>query len=204
MPTPLLLSYHSKLAVRRSAYDQNRICTIALSEYVFMAGARSVISARDGAYPSDYTCNHRLDRITGRLSLLLPPEILDSLKYFGLYTSTCRTGASPVLSALAFPRCRRVNWDKSAMRNAFACYKFCTGEVCSYKEEEIQAKKRVRGFDGVPTTVTRRAVSITLRANVSRTDLAPVRQDYGAYRQRESVIDLACGAQWKSRRNLGA
>lgn len=47
VPTPLLMAYCSVLALRHSSNHETRVCTIALSKYVFMAGAMFAISASD-------------------------------------------------------------------------------------------------------------------------------------------------------------
>lgn len=60
------------------------------------------------------------------------------------------------------------------MKDGFVSYKFSTGEVYGLNKESVQAKKRVRGVDGVPTTVTLTAVPVTLRTGVSRVDQASV------------------------------
>lgn len=65
VPTALALSYYSLLALRGSADDQTRIWTMALTEFVFMEGVMFIINARDGAYPSYYTYNHRFEHIGG-------------------------------------------------------------------------------------------------------------------------------------------
>lgn len=51
VPTPLVLSYNSRLAMRESADYKSRVCTTALTVYVFMARAMLVVSARDERTP---------------------------------------------------------------------------------------------------------------------------------------------------------
>lgn len=62
-------------------------------------------------------------------------------------------------------------------------YNLPTGAVYNIREKSVQARKRVKGVDGVPTTVTLTAVPMTFLARVSRVDLAPIQPDYHDYRK---------------------
>lgn len=64
-------------------------------------------------------------------------------------------------------------------------YDFPTEKVYRPNEEAVQARKRVRGVDGNPTTVTLEAVSATFRADVSRVNLASAWQNHDYYRRPE-------------------
>lgn len=112
-------------------------------------------------------------------------KILVALKNFGLYNFNRRMGTDPVLTALAFHLCREVDWEKTALKECFVSHDFLTGRVYGLSEEAVQGKKRMRGVDGVPTTVTLAAVLVTFHAGVSGVALASTRQDYDAYRRRE-------------------
>lgn len=48
-PSLFVLAYYSGGAMRGSAMDQTRIWTIDMTEYVFMAGAMSIVGDKDGA-----------------------------------------------------------------------------------------------------------------------------------------------------------
>lgn len=113
-----------------------------------------VINAQDGACPGYYTYNGWVDHIGGSLFFRLPSRILDALKYFGLYKFSSGMGTGPVLTALAFHRCGEVDWEKTVVKDGFVSYDFPTVEVYGLSEETVHEKKRIRGVDGVPTTVT--------------------------------------------------
>lgn len=96
VPTPLVLPYYIGLALRGSVDDQTSIWTMVLTEYVFMAGAMFVSNAREGTSPSYYTYNPRSNHIGNSLLFLLLPNILDTLKYFGLNNFARCMGTNPV------------------------------------------------------------------------------------------------------------
>lgn len=70
------------------------------------------------------------------------------------------------------------------MRDGFVFYDLPNGKVYRLSEVAIQAKKRVRGVNGAPTTVTLAAVPASFRADVSRVDLSSILQAYDAHSQR--------------------
>lgn len=166
LPTPLLLLRYCRLALRWSADDQIRIWTVALTEYMFTAGALFAINTRNGSYPSYYTCNQRLDHIEGGLLRLLPAKILYASRPFGLYKLASRMGADPVLTTLAFHGCREVDRSNTEVKDGFVSYAVFTGKLYHLSEEVIHARKRVRDVKGVPTTVTLNAGSVTVCADV--------------------------------------
>lgn len=59
-----------------------------------------------------------------------------------------------------------MDWEKTTAKNGFVSYEVSTGEVYGLSEEVVQAKKRVRVIDGVPTTATLAAVLVTTLAGV--------------------------------------
>lgn len=60
-----VLAYYSDVAMPGSATDQTRIWTIALTEYVFMAGAVFIVNAKDGVCSTYYSVNLRFDHTSG-------------------------------------------------------------------------------------------------------------------------------------------
>lgn len=106
------------------------------------------------------------------------PKILDTLKYFGLYKFAHRMETDTVLTAREFHRCGQADWDKTAVKDGFMSYDVPPREVYGHSEEAVQAKKRVRGVEGAPATVTLEAVPVTFLANVSRVALASIQQGY--------------------------
>lgn len=184
VPTALILSYYSGLALRVSVDDQNHNWTLALTEYVFMAEGE-VCNVRDGACSSYYTYNRRLDNIGGSLLFRFPRKVLYTLKFFCLYKPARRIATDPVSTALAFHMCGEVDCDKTAVSDGILSYDFPTDEANGHSKEVILAKKRVKGVDGVPMTVTPAAVSVAFRADVSHVDFASIKQVYDAHGQRE-------------------
>lgn len=71
--------------MRGSAAYQTRIWTIALTVYVFMAGAMFIVNAKDGACLNYYTGNLWIEHVSEKLLFRLPVKILDTVEYFGLY-----------------------------------------------------------------------------------------------------------------------
>lgn len=85
VPTPLILTYYSRLGLRRSTDDQTRMWIVYLTEYVFMSRAMFVVNAEDRACPSYYTWNQRFDNLSDGILFRLLEKILDALRYLGLY-----------------------------------------------------------------------------------------------------------------------
>lgn len=134
-----------------------------------------VLNAKDGASPKYYTYNARFEHIGGSLLFTLLSRIPDSLKYFDLYKITSHMGTDPVLTAPAFHRCGKVDLNKTAVREGLVSYDILTSEIYGLNEKAVQAKKRLRGVDGVSATVTLAVVLVTLRADVLRGDLVSIR-----------------------------
>lgn len=82
VPMPLILAYYSGFAIRGSTDDQTRVWTIALTEYVFMAGYMFLINARDGAYLSYYTYNSWFDNLSINLVVLSPRQDFGRIEVF--------------------------------------------------------------------------------------------------------------------------
>lgn len=62
-------------------------------------------------------------------AVLSSVKILDALQYFRLYKLALRMGTDPVLTAMAFHGCSKVDWETTAVRYGFILYEFRTGEV---------------------------------------------------------------------------
>lgn len=108
----------------------------------------SVINARDRTCPSYYTYKFRLDHIGESWLLLLPPRILDTLKYFGQYSISCRMGTDPVLPAFSSRWCGEIDRGKIDVSDEFVSYISPTGNVYDLIKEAVQAKQLLRDSDG--------------------------------------------------------
>lgn len=115
MPTRIISAYFSWLVIRDSADDQPGVCTITLTEYVFMSGTISVTISRHMDGRSYYSLNPRLDNLSGSILFQLPDESFDALKYFGLYKFALRMGTDSVIMTMAFHRCVEVNSGRTAI-----------------------------------------------------------------------------------------
>lgn len=122
---------------------------------------------------------------------LLPPKIFEALRYFGLYKFVRLIGADPELAGLPCHHREEVDLSKVSVRDGFVSYSFSTGKVYLLSEEVVQAKKPMKHVNRVPMTVTTDAVLLTFRADVSRVDLASVRQDCDNYCRWESGVSEA-------------
>lgn len=159
-----------------------------------MTGLMFVINAKVGACPSYRTFNPRFDHNGSSLLSRLLRKNLDTFKYYVLYNFASRMSTDPVFTAIAFHRCREVDWVKTAVRDGFGSYDFFTGEVSRLSEKAVKARTRVRVVDRGPGTVTLDSVPVTFSGDVSRVDLSSVRQDYDHYRWREgSPGEVECG-----------
>lgn len=106
--TSLLLGTCSRLALRGSADDHTRVGTIAMNEYVSMSSSMFVTNPRDRTSHSYYALNTRVDNLSGSILPHLLDNILDALKYFGLFKVAWRTTNDPVLTCTSFSRCEKV------------------------------------------------------------------------------------------------
>lgn len=106
------------------AIDQTRIWTLVLANYVFMVGAIFGISDRDGACPSYYIYNARLDHIGGSLLFRLPSKIFHALNDFGMYKFAILMRTDSVLTALAFHRFEEVDYEKTVVKARFFLMNF--------------------------------------------------------------------------------
>lgn len=73
-------------------------------------------------------------------------------------------GTDLVLIAMEYHRYGAVDWQETAVEEIFVSYMIPTGKAYGLNEEWLQAKNRVRGFDGVPTMVILTAFLVALCA----------------------------------------
>lgn len=90
------------------------------------------------------------------------------------------------------------------MNDGLVTYDVPTGEVYGLSREAVQPKKRVRGVDGVSTTVKLTAVPVTFRTGVLRVDLASIWQEFAAFRGRSGYRGVAERAEASGGTNLDA
>lgn len=62
-----------------------------------------------------------------------------------------------------------------------------TAEAYGFSEGAVEAKKQEKRVHAATTTKKLEFVSVTIRGNVSRVDLALIRLNYDAYRQRKDI-----------------
>lgn len=88
--------------MRGSATEQTEIWTIALTDFVFMAGVMFIVNDKDAACLTCDTENFRFQKVFGWIRFRLSAKILDTLLYSGLYRFALRMETDPVLTVLAF------------------------------------------------------------------------------------------------------
>lgn len=82
-----------------------------------MSCALYLINAADRACPSYYILNHRVDTLSGSMLFHVLDNILDVLKYFGLYRFALQMGTDPIKTDFAFHRCRKFDLERMAVRD---------------------------------------------------------------------------------------
>lgn len=92
--------------------------------------------------------------------------IFDTVNYFDFQAFASIMSTNPVLMAIAFHRCGKIDYRTAAVRSAFMSHYFRTGEVYGFSKDAVQAKKCVRDVDRVPATVTLASVHVTPRTEV--------------------------------------
>lgn len=85
--------------------------------YIYIVEAMFVINAESVVCPSYYINNPRFEYIEGRSLFWFPPNIFDTLKYFGLYKFAHSLCTISVFTPPAFHRRGDVDWDNTAMRD---------------------------------------------------------------------------------------
>lgn len=60
----------------------------------------------------------------GNLLFMLRSEVLDALKYFGLYKFASCVGSDPLLLVHGLHRSEEVDWDKKTVKDGFLFYEF--------------------------------------------------------------------------------
>lgn len=102
-----------------SAADQTRIWIIALTNFLFTAGAVFFVNAKAGACSTYYSGNLRYDHVSEGPLFWLSVNILATLTYFGLYKFALRMRTDPLLATLAFKRFVEVDSGKTVTKHGF-------------------------------------------------------------------------------------
>lgn len=181
VPTPLILSYYSGLALRSSVEDRTSVWNIALTEYVFMAFEMFVINARARAFPRYYTLHADFDSLIRAVLFRSSNKILDALRYIGLFKFAPCMGTDPFLTTLVIHRCTDTDWTKKTLLEGFVSYGSNSGEVFDLKEEIAPATKCACCASVAPTSDTLPVIPVVYRAGILRVTLVSMRCSYEEY-----------------------
>lgn len=108
---------------------------------------------KDEATAWYYTLNLRLNQLSGRILFALSENIMDALKYLGLYRFALRMATDPVQTALAIYRRSGVDWTRVVLHDFFVSYDVEAGKIFRFEEEVMPAGRRARGVSATPTSV---------------------------------------------------
>lgn len=83
---------------------------------------------------------------------------------------------------MAFYRCGEVDRSRTVVRDVFLSYDYQSGKAIGLKVETVQASKRMRGSDKVPTSVTLLDAPVYFRAGTLQVFLETRRREYEKFR----------------------
>lgn len=180
LPMPLILAHHSELVIQCSVDEQTLVWTFALTKSVSMSGDMHVINARDWELPGYYTYKPRFDSLHDGPLLCTSDNISDALNYFGLYQFALQMDSHPLKTVTTFDRYEgRLGVDSCSRRASVVRLLNWSGYWL--KDGTIQAKKRMRGSDDVPTSIILPVVPVYLCSGALRITLEAVWSDYDTY-----------------------
>lgn len=119
VPSMFVMAYYCSVAMRGYPTDRTRAWTDALIEFKFTTGTRFIVNVKDGACSTYSFVNLRFENVFGELLFQLPARILDTLLYFGLYTTALWMETDPILTSLVFKRCMVMDYGKKATKDGF-------------------------------------------------------------------------------------
>lgn len=125
-----------------------------------------VVNVREGPTPWHYTLNPRFNNFGEGVLFQFFDQLLDALKYFGLYRFALRVGTDPVRTALAIHQYSEIDWTKIALQDGFVSYDCDSGEVYNLADEVVPAGKRGRGTSVASRYVTLTAIPVVYRDGV--------------------------------------
>lgn len=130
-----------------------------------MDRAMLIANSKNGAWSTYHIVNLRFYNVPVEAPFRFTGYILDFQVYFGLYTVTLHVRTDPVLIALAFKRCREVNWGKPATKEGFHRFGFISRKGLWLEKESVQVGKRSRNSRGSYKPLHLPAAPMFLRTN---------------------------------------